>query len=107
MNEMFKKVNGSFPHSSSLSPSHTHPSPLTAREKLIGWYHTGPKLRASDLEINEVIKRYTPKPVMVIVDVRPDLERGGGGIPTDAYFAVEEIKDVSVAFSFFIPLDRD
>ncbi|GAA5919216.1 hypothetical protein JCM6882_002780 [Rhodosporidiobolus microsporus] len=73
MNEMFKKVN--------------------AREKLIGWYHTGPKLRASDLEINEVIKRYTSKPVMVIVDVRPDTERGGGGIPTDAYFAVEEIKD--------------
>ncbi|GAA5852128.1 hypothetical protein JCM8547_000167 [Rhodosporidiobolus lusitaniae] len=77
MNEMFKKVN--------------------AREKLIGWYHTGPKLRASDLEINEVIKRYTPKPVMVIVDVRPDLERGGGGIPTDAYFAVEEIKDDGTA----------
>ncbi|POY71601.1 hypothetical protein BMF94_5386 [Rhodotorula taiwanensis] len=79
MNDMFKKVN--------------------AREKLIGWYHTGPKLRASDLEINDVIKRYTPKPVMVIVDIRPDHEReaatGGnaGGIPTDAYFAVEEIKD--------------
>merc|ERR1719487_563225 len=29
---------------------------------------------------------------MVIVDVRPDEERGGGGIPTDAYFAAEEIK---------------
>ncbi|KAI5474335.1 hypothetical protein MNV49_003527 [Pseudohyphozyma bogoriensis] len=77
MNDMFKKVN--------------------AREKLIGWYHTGPKLRASDLEINEVIKRYTPKPVMVIVDVRPDSERDGGGIPTDAYFAVEEIKDDGTA----------
>ncbi|SCV67292.1 BQ2448_5938 [Microbotryum intermedium] len=78
MNDMFKKVN--------------------AREKLIGWYHTGPKLRSSDLEINQVIKRYTPKPVMVIVDVRPDAERGGGvGIPTDAYFAVEEIKDDGTA----------
>lgn len=41
-----------------------------------------------------MIKRYTSKPVMVIVDVRPDSERSGGGIPTDAYFAVEEIKDV-------------
>jgi 26S proteasome regulatory subunit N8 len=29
---------------------------------------------------------------MVIVDVRPETV----GIPTDAYFAVEEIKDVSV-----------
>ena len=37
-----------------------HPScsAITAKERLIGWYHTGPRLRASDLEINEVIKRF-------------------------------------------------
>jgi 26S proteasome regulatory subunit N8 len=56
---------------------------------MIGWYHTGPKLRASDLEINELFKRYIARPVMVIIDVRPQTV----GIPTDAYFAVEEIKD--------------
>ncbi|OCH88816.1 Mov34-domain-containing protein [Obba rivulosa] len=67
--EMFKKVN--------------------ARERMIGWYHTGPKLRASDQEINDLLKRYIARPVMVIVDVRPQTV----GIPTDAYFAVEEIKD--------------
>lgn len=61
-----------------------------ARERMIGWYHSGPKLRASDLEINELFKRFIPRPVMVIVDVRPQTV----GIPTDAYFAVEEIKDV-------------
>jgi hypothetical protein len=64
--------------------------PVSARERMIGWYHSGPKLRASDLEINEVFKRFMPRPVMVIVDVRPQTV----GIPTDAYFAVEEIKDV-------------
>ena len=69
MREMFKKVN--------------------AREKLIGWYHSGPKLRASDLEINELFKRYTPNPLLVIVDVQPKEI----GVPTDAYFAIEEIKD--------------
>jgi 26S proteasome regulatory subunit N8 len=69
MNDMFKKVN--------------------AREKLIGWYHTGPKLRASDLEVNELFKRYTPNPLLVIIDVQPKEV----GVPTDAYFAVEEIKD--------------
>jgi len=69
MNDMFKKVN--------------------AREKLIGWYHSGPKLRASDLQINELFKRYTPNPLLVIVDVEPKEL----GVPTDAYFAVEEIKD--------------
>ncbi len=72
MNDMFKKVN--------------------AREKLIGWYHSGPKLRASDLEINELFKRYTPNPLLVIVDVQPKEV----GVPTDAYFAVEEIKDVRI-----------
>lgn len=69
MNDMFKKVN--------------------AREKLIGWYHSGPKLRASDLEINELFKRYIPNPLLVIIDVQPKEV----GVPTDAYFAVEEIKD--------------
>ena len=79
MNDMFKKVN--------------------AREKLIGWYHSGPKLRASDLEINELLKRFIARPVMVIVDVRPETV----GIPTDAYFAVDEIKDVSRLSSSFLP----
>lgn len=57
---------------------------------MIGWYHTGPKLRASDQEINDLFKRFIARPVMVIVDVRPQAV----GMPTDAYFAVEEIKDV-------------
>ncbi|TAQ85147.1 hypothetical protein B7494_g6527 [Chlorociboria aeruginascens] len=70
MNDMFKKIN--------------------AREKLIGWYHSGPKLRVSDLEINELFKRYTPNPLLVIIDVSI---KPSGGVPTDAYFAVEEIKD--------------
>lgn len=69
MREMFKKVN--------------------AKERLIGWYHSGPKLRASDLQINELFKRYTPHPLLVIIDVQPKEV----GVPTDAYFAIEEIKD--------------
>ena len=61
-----------------------------ARERMIGWYHTGPKLRASDQEINDLFKRFIARPVMVIVDVRAQVV----GMPTDAYFSVEEIKDV-------------
>ncbi|GJJ73880.1 26S proteasome regulatory subunit N8 [Entomortierella parvispora] len=73
MNDMFRKVN--------------------AKERMVGWYHSGPKLRASDLEINELFKKYTPNPALVIIDVKPtDLE-----IPTDAYFAVEEIRDDGTA----------
>ena len=62
---------------------------VNAREKLIGWYHSGPRLRASDLEINELFKRYIPNPLLVIIDVQPKEV----GVPTDAYFAIEEIKD--------------
>lgn len=69
MNEMFKKIN--------------------AKERLIGWYHSGPKLKSSDLKINDVFKRYTPNPTLLIVDVKQQ----GVGIPTDAYIAIEEVKD--------------
>lgn len=62
---------------------------IAAKERLIGWYHTGPKLRASDLKINELFKRYTSDPLLVIIDVQPKAV----GAPTDAYYAVEEIKD--------------
>jgi len=69
MNEMFKKIN--------------------AKERLIGWYHSGPKLKSSDLKINDVFKKYTPNPTLLIVDVK----QNGVGIPTDAYIAIEEVKD--------------
>jgi 26S proteasome regulatory subunit N8 len=62
-----------------------------AREKVIGWYHTGPKLRGSDLAINKLLRSYIPNPILVIVHVTSDPALGG--IPTDAYFAIEEIKD--------------
>lgn len=70
---------------------------VLAKERPIGFYHTGPRLRSSDLEITELFKRFCPRPVMVIVDVRAKGGRGETGIPTDAYFAVEEIRDVSPA----------
>ena len=66
---------------------------INAREKLVGWYHTGPRLRASDQEINDLMKQLIPRPVMVIVDPRSR----DTGIPTDAYFAIEEIKDDGTA----------
>ncbi|KAM9887679.1 hypothetical protein OXX79_013453, partial [Metschnikowia pulcherrima] len=79
MTEMFKKIN--------------------AKEKLIGWYHSGPKLRASDLKINDVFKKFTPTPLLVIVDVQPR----SVGIPTEAYLAVDDIKhDGSKAERTFI-----
>lgn len=35
----------------------------TAREKVVGWYHTGPKLHHNDIAINEMIRKYCPNSV--------------------------------------------
>lgn len=62
---------------------------VNARERVVGWYHTGPKLHQNDIAINELIRRYCPNSVLVIIDAKPkDL-----GLPTEAYIAVEEVHD--------------
>ncbi|XP_015417256.1 PREDICTED: 26S proteasome non-ATPase regulatory subunit 7 isoform X2 [Myotis davidii] len=33
---------------------------VNARERIVGWYHTGPKLHKNDIAINELMKRYCP-----------------------------------------------
>ena len=62
---------------------------VNAKERIVGWYHTGPKLNQNDIAINELIRKYCPSSVLVIIDAKPkDL-----GLPTEAYFAVEEVHD--------------
>jgi len=65
---------------------------VNARENVVGWYSTGPKIKPNDLDINELFKRYTPHPCFVIIDVAPKEEFE---IPTKSYIAVEEIKEDS------------
>uniref|UniRef100_A0A8C0MYY4 Proteasome 26S subunit, non-ATPase 7 n=1 Tax=Canis lupus familiaris TaxID=9615 RepID=A0A8C0MYY4_CANLF len=68
---------------------------VNARERIVGWYHTGPKLHKNDIAINELMKRYCPNSVLVIIDVKPkDL-----GLPTEAYISVEEVHDLRQKFS--------
>lgn len=70
---------------------------VNARERIVGWYSTGPKIHSGDLYINELIQSYCTSPVLVIVDVKPrDL-----GLPTEAYLSVEEPqKDGAVTRTF-------
>jgi len=70
MGAMFKKVN--------------------ARENVVGWYSTGPRIRPADLDVNELFRKYTPNPTLVIIDVSPKQEFE---IPTKAYVALEEVKE--------------
>mmetsp|Transcript_7012 Transcript_7012/g.25863 ORF Transcript_7012/g.25863 Transcript_7012/m.25863 type:complete len:292 (+) Transcript_7012:272-1147(+) len=59
-----------------------------ASESVVGWYSTGPKLRESDTEVNELMRQYCDNPVLVIIDPKP-VELG---LPTKAYVAIEEVK---------------
>jgi len=62
---------------------------VNAKERLVGWYSTGPKLCRNDLDINDVLRRYTSNPALVVVDVKPKEI----GLPTSAYVCVEQIHD--------------
>ena len=42
---------------------------INHREKIVGWYSSGPKIRPHDIEINEVFRKYCPNPVFVIINV--------------------------------------
>ena len=44
---------------------------VNAREKIVGWYHTGPKLHQNDIAINELVRRYQPNSVLVVIDAKP------------------------------------
>uniref|UniRef100_A0A1I7ZWL6 26S proteasome non-ATPase regulatory subunit 7 n=1 Tax=Steinernema glaseri TaxID=37863 RepID=A0A1I7ZWL6_9BILA len=62
---------------------------VAAKEKIVGWYHTGPKLCKNDILINEQIATVAKNPVLVIIEAEPkDL-----GLPTEAYIEVQEVHD--------------
>lgn len=64
---------------------------VNAREKIVGWYHTGPKLKPNDVTVNELVRKYCPNSVLVIIDAEP--KNINIGLPTEAYYAVEEVHD--------------
>lgn len=62
---------------------------INAKEKVVGWYHTGPRIRQADLDITALMSNYCEHPVLVICEVEPkDI-----GLPTTAYFAKDEIRE--------------
>ncbi|EDQ87865.1 uncharacterized protein MONBRDRAFT_37751 [Monosiga brevicollis MX1] len=62
---------------------------VNAKERVVGWYHTGPKLRANDIQISEMLQKFVEHPILCVIDVRPEVS----GLPIKAYVAVEEIHD--------------
>mmetsp|Transcript_3631 Transcript_3631/g.8665 ORF Transcript_3631/g.8665 Transcript_3631/m.8665 type:complete len:339 (-) Transcript_3631:61-1077(-) len=65
---------------------------VSAKERVVGFYSTGPQIRQNDLRIYDIVKRFLPAktitpPVFCIIDIRPDRQ----SLPTTAYKVVEEV----------------
>ena len=73
---------------------------INSKEKIVGWYSSGPKIRPHDIEINEVFRKYCQKPVFVIIDVQEKKE--GLGLPAESYIMKEEVdQDGQLIKTFF------
>ena len=73
---------------------------INKKEKLVGWYSSGPKIRPHDIEINEVFRKYCDKPVFAIIDVQEKKE--SLGIPAESYIMKEEVdQDGQLVKTFF------
>ena len=69
---------------------------INSKERVVGFYSTGPEIRPNDMKIYELIKRFLPRgtttpPVFVIIDIRPNRP----SMPTTAYRVVEDVEDDS------------
>ncbi|CAJ1901613.1 unnamed protein product [Cylindrotheca closterium] len=65
---------------------------VNSKERIVGFYSTGPTIRPNDLRIHDIVKRFLPRtcitaPVFCIIDIRP----GRDSLPTTAYKVVEEV----------------
>eukprot|EP00529_Nitzschia_sp_RCC80_P026003 CAMPEP_0113495570 /NCGR_PEP_ID=MMETSP0014_2-20120614/29677_1 /TAXON_ID=2857 /ORGANISM="Nitzschia sp." /LENGTH=354 /DNA_ID=CAMNT_0000389471 /DNA_START=40 /DNA_END=1104 /DNA_ORIENTATION=- /assembly_acc=CAM_ASM_000159 len=65
---------------------------VSAKERVVGFYSTGPQIRQNDLRIYGIVKRFLPPktltpPVFCIIDIRPDRQ----SMPTTSYKVVEEV----------------
>jgi 26S proteasome regulatory subunit N8 len=65
---------------------------VNAKERVVGFYSSGPQIRPNDLRIHSIVKRFLPTksmtpPVLCIIDIRPDRLSH----PTTAYKVVEEV----------------
>lgn len=62
---------------------------VNARERIIGWYHTGPRLREADMDVHQLLCTYCENPILVISEVQPKEM----GLPVHAYTAHDEVRE--------------
>jgi len=61
---------------------------VSSKERIVGFYSTGPQIRPNDLRIYDIVDRFVSGPsVFCIIDIRPDRP----DLPVTAYKVVEEV----------------
>lgn len=63
---------------------------INSKERIVGWYSTGPSIKKADIDINEIIRKYNTCPIFVVVKLN---EANPLGIPTEAYYTQEEVDE--------------
>ncbi|KAH8582520.1 Mov34 MPN PAD-1 family [Cryptosporidium sp. chipmunk genotype I] len=66
---------------------------INTKEKIVGWYSTGPKTKVVDIDIHELFRRYCADPLYLITDVTADGFEYLSS-PISAYFSVDEPNSV-------------
>lgn len=63
---------------------------INSKEKIVGWYSSGPSIKRADIDINEILRKYNTNPIFVVIKVH---EAESLGIPTEAYYTQEEVDE--------------
>merc|ERR1712244_76123 len=61
---------------------------VNSREKIVGWYSSGPKLKKNDIDIHKLFYEYNPEPICCIIRVSEETE----DLPTKAYCGVDVVQ---------------
>eukprot|EP00750_Incisomonas_marina_P017826 INCI2504.1.p2 GENE.INCI2504.1~~INCI2504.1.p2 ORF type:complete len:322 (+),score=72.93 INCI2504.1:163-1128(+) len=64
---------------------------INVREKIVGFYSTGPKIKPADLDIADLVSNYCKQPVFALIDIRAHREEEG--LPVKAYSTVEKVSE--------------
>mmetsp|Transcript_9976 Transcript_9976/g.15170 ORF Transcript_9976/g.15170 Transcript_9976/m.15170 type:complete len:337 (-) Transcript_9976:235-1245(-) len=61
---------------------------VNSRERIVGWYSSGPKLKKNDIDIHKLFYEYNEEPVCCVIRVSEDIE----DLPTKAYVGVDVVQ---------------
>ena len=62
---------------------------VTLKEQIVGWYSSRPTISPNDLDIHQMLRRYTPDPVFITTDVGA---RDPHEIPVSAFVGAERVR---------------